>query len=169
MLRPPATPCCATIAPPATVKPYFNSPSKLPCFLSYVEKDYGVDITGYCQVLEREKIGLILLALKLPLGDIICLKEVVAVWITSDDAEKRKGPPQGNIPEPARKHVQIEKRWLDGSGSASYFGSSIKPVSLGGAALDYEWCYFNDMFGTMLPINTGYCPVLNADFDPSDA
>ncbi|THU76053.1 hypothetical protein K435DRAFT_705765 [Dendrothele bispora CBS 962.96] len=175
-LRPPATPQRATTAPPATVEPYFNSPSKLPRFLSHVEKDYGVDVTNYHQVLEKEKIGPdvlskisddSLLALKLPLGDIIRLKEAAAAWITSDDAQKRKEPPQANIPEPARKRVRFEKRWLDGSGAASYFGSSIEPVSPGGAAVDYEWWYLNDTFGTMLPINAGYRPVLDADFDPS--
>ncbi|THU91562.1 hypothetical protein K435DRAFT_908394 [Dendrothele bispora CBS 962.96] len=168
-LRPPATPQRAPTAPPATVEPYFNSPSKLPRFLSHVEKDYGVDVTNYHQVLEKEKIGPdvlskisdnSLLALKLPLGDIIRLKEAAAAWITK--------PPQANIPEPAHKHVCFEKRWLDGSGAASYFGSSIEPVSLGGAAVDYEWWYLNDTFGTMLPINAGYRPVLDADFDPSD-
>ncbi|THU78703.1 hypothetical protein K435DRAFT_886815 [Dendrothele bispora CBS 962.96] len=90
---------------PAVMEPFRNTPSKLPRFLAYAEKEYGMtDVMAYRFALEGQKIGPdvigrisddTLAGLNIPIGDIRRLKDCAAIWMNSDDAKKQSTPNDG--------------------------------------------------------------------------
>ncbi|KAF5332057.1 hypothetical protein D9758_016254 [Tetrapyrgos nigripes] len=169
---PPTTPQKPAIT--HALHPFLNTPSKLPCFLAFVEKEFHVkDVMTYHFALEGQRIGPdvlqsisddMLMGLNIPIGDIRRLKEAAAMWIQSDDAKKR-GAPEGGDQEPVdgTKCIRFEKRWKDGSGTATYHGTSVD-ASSPGPEMDYEWYYYCDSLQKMMLLQPGDVPVLDEEF-----
>ncbi|THU92033.1 hypothetical protein K435DRAFT_800797 [Dendrothele bispora CBS 962.96] len=155
-----------------------NTPSKLPRFLAYAESELGVSgASSYCRTLEQQKVGpdilhLVpdetLLNLNLPLGDIIRLKQAAPVWIQSSDAKRKDPPPTAGTSDgnPPAKRIRFKKRWHDGSGAASEHGTGMEIGSPPGSDVDYDWWYYSEEAGTLLPVPPNYRPIFPPDDFP---
>jgi hypothetical protein len=160
--------------PQKTPQPFLNTPGKLPRFLSFVEKEFGVkDVMDYRAALEKQRIGPDvlhsipdenLIALQIPIGDIHRLKQAASMWIVSDDAKKRTLP-EPEVPAAPVENIRFEKRWKGTNDAATYWGTGIEPSSPPGVDVEYEWWYFAREFGKLVPLGSNFRPVLDPEFD----
>ncbi|KAF9041154.1 hypothetical protein BDP27DRAFT_1523082 [Rhodocollybia butyracea] len=132
--------------PPTATSPAKNSPTKLPRFLQYAEKNLSIgDATSYRFCLEQARFGPDILALVdnkaltdigIPEGDVIRLKQAAPLCV---DAE----------PEP--KRFRFERRWVDGSGAATMFGTA------------HAWYYYSEEIRALVPVPPGFIAILDKD------
>ncbi|KAJ3845846.1 hypothetical protein EV368DRAFT_53498 [Lentinula lateritia] len=158
--------------PPDITIPIKNSPSKLLCFLEYVETNVGVErTTQHLLHLQEEGYGPDILdqvddkdlkILGIKHGDVLRLKRAAPLWLNGPDA-KCKVPSAASRASASASLSSSgpSKRWNDGSGASSAFGQSMRLLE------DDEmsdptitWWYFSELTKSMLCVPEGYVPVL---------
>ena len=130
---------------------------------------YGPDILHLVKDSALKDIGV-------PPGDVIRLKTNSLAWWNSPEAIAPKQKRNDETPDeygitstpPTKKIMSFEKRFHDG-GAARLYGSSLVSGQLSKTA-NYEWYYFCEPVGDMVPVPKGYVPLLdgtdNENFDP---
>ncbi|KAF9034956.1 hypothetical protein BDP27DRAFT_1245529, partial [Rhodocollybia butyracea] len=157
---------------PTATSPAKNSPTKLPQFLQYAEKNLSIgDATSYRFRLEQARFGPDILALVdnkaltdigIPEGDVIRLKQAAPLWWNSTDA-KRKRVSVDAEPEP--KCFRFERRWVDGSGAATMFGTGMRPIE----DIDdipnpaHAWYYYSEEIHALVPVPPDFIAILDKD------
>jgi len=156
--------------------PPVNTPSKLKLYLEYAEKKLGVtNATDYGFRLSSKGYGPDILhhvkeeslvSLGIPPGDVIRLQDNALKWWNGPDAKCKLAEVEND--DPGRKRIRFEKRYHDESGKHSLWGSKLVPGDIDPDA-DYDWWYFSEAHGDVVPILQGYLPLLNFEDEDTGA
>lgn len=168
--------------------PLANTPTKLSRFLEYAEQKGVSDVTEMEPLFKARGFGPDIIdqlskeelaELGISRGDGIRLQKLAPKWWEMEKLQPKKrraaeafGDDDNSArrlrPDPPTTTIRFEKRWIDKEtgklleGSASYFGSGMRP----GRAhddVDYCWWFFSQDMQTTIPVPPGYLPVLTGD------
>ncbi|KAF9020346.1 hypothetical protein BDP27DRAFT_1377945 [Rhodocollybia butyracea] len=160
-------PSSATITSPAK-----NSPTKLPRFLEYAEKELGIEgAMLHRHTMEKARYGPDILshvadeklvALGVPEGDVIRLKQAAPVWWKGADAKRKRNTLSDEGMR--KKHIRFEKRFKDGGGGTMW-GTGLRRVGDDDdLPEDYDWFYFSSDVDALVPVPANYLPVFEDNF-----
>jgi hypothetical protein len=172
--RPPTTPtpCVSTSASISALSPIQNTPTKLSRFLEYAETNLSVEnarlheeslrMLGFGPDILHLVDDAILKDVGFTPGDVIRLKQNSQQWWNSADAKRKRSSltasPQST---PPNKRVTFEKRYRDGGGYRLYGPRIVEGEFTPDA--DVDWFYFCKARDAMVPLPSGYKPVVDGE------
>jgi hypothetical protein len=98
-------------------------------------------------------------------GDVIRLKQNSQQWWNSADAKRKRtnqSPPPVQL-TPPNKRVTFEKRYNDGGGYRVYGPRMAEGEFSPDADANCQWYYFCKARNAMVPLPSGYVPVLDGE------
>lgn len=148
------------------------------CYQSYHRMEHKFHREGFGPYILHLVDNKSLTDIGVSVSDTIRLKNGAPIWWNSPEAKHKAPSDPVSSNAPTTKKICFEKRWLDGTGAATYIGSGLAAKDPPGPTVveegmpppaDHKWFYLCDVHNEMLLVPANFAPILELDADDDDS